>query len=271
MHKVKLFAMGGYNDEMNFPDMPPGPGYGGVGPVEMPVFGGLPKLPSGPQKAVSPKLGQLAKQQMRQQMQLQKASQQAVKQRMQEQKLQEHRLQQMARGTGPYRQNKPTTFSNTTPIAPRPQPLPMPEMPPKDFGEPGAEVGGKRVQSPYMTQGMNSPQRPMPPMPFPKPIGQRFDLPQPKTNMNQGMNQGMNGPMPTPSMGMQPNIQNTLMPMQQGMNQGMNKPMPTPSANKMGMFKKGGSVKAYAKGGSVSASSRGDGCAQRGKTRGKMV
>jgi hypothetical protein len=37
-------------------------------------------------------------------------------------------------------------------------------------------------------------------------------------------------------------------------------------------MKKGGKVKAFAKGGSVSsASSRGDGCAQRGKTRGRMV
>lgn len=36
-------------------------------------------------------------------------------------------------------------------------------------------------------------------------------------------------------------------------------------------YSKGGKVKAYAKGGSVSASSRGDGCAQRGKTRGKVV
>jgi hypothetical protein len=36
-------------------------------------------------------------------------------------------------------------------------------------------------------------------------------------------------------------------------------------------MKKGGGVKAYAKGGSVSASSRGDGCAQRGKTRGRVV
>ena len=34
-------------------------------------------------------------------------------------------------------------------------------------------------------------------------------------------------------------------------------------------MKKGGSVKKYAKGGS--ASKRGDGCAQRGKTRGKFV
>jgi hypothetical protein len=37
-------------------------------------------------------------------------------------------------------------------------------------------------------------------------------------------------------------------------------------------MKKGGKVKAFAKGGKVSsASSRGDGCAQRGKTRGRMV
>lgn len=33
----------------------------------------------------------------------------------------------------------------------------------------------------------------------------------------------------------------------------------------------GGKVKGYAKGGSVAASRRGDGCAQRGKTRGKFV
>lgn len=33
----------------------------------------------------------------------------------------------------------------------------------------------------------------------------------------------------------------------------------------------GASVKAYKKGGSVSASKRADGCAQRGKTRGKMI
>ena len=39
----------------------------------------------------------------------------------------------------------------------------------------------------------------------------------------------------------------------------------------MGAMKKGGMVKKYAKGGSVSASKRADGCAQRGKTRGKMV
>lgn len=37
-------------------------------------------------------------------------------------------------------------------------------------------------------------------------------------------------------------------------------------------YKRGGQVKGYAKGGSVSsASTRADGCAQRGKTRGKMV
>jgi hypothetical protein len=36
-------------------------------------------------------------------------------------------------------------------------------------------------------------------------------------------------------------------------------------------FRKGGKAKAYAKGGSVSsASSRGDGCATKGKTRGKI-
>jgi hypothetical protein len=37
------------------------------------------------------------------------------------------------------------------------------------------------------------------------------------------------------------------------------------------MYKKGGKVKAYAKGGSVSASRRADGCAQRGKTKGRFV
>ena len=37
-------------------------------------------------------------------------------------------------------------------------------------------------------------------------------------------------------------------------------------------MKKGGKVQAYAKGGSVSsASSRGDGCAQRGKTKGRFI
>lgn len=44
-----------------------------------------------------------------------------------------------------------------------------------------------------------------------------------------------------------------------------------PTARMMGM-KKGGAVKKMASGGSVgSASSRGDGCAQRGKTRGRML
>ena len=44
-----------------------------------------------------------------------------------------------------------------------------------------------------------------------------------------------------------------------------------PTARLMGM-KKGGAVKKMASGGSVgSASSRGDGCAQRGKTRGRML
>jgi hypothetical protein len=38
------------------------------------------------------------------------------------------------------------------------------------------------------------------------------------------------------------------------------------------LMKKGGKVKTYAKGGSVSsASSRGDGCAQRGKTKGRFI
>ena len=45
------------------------------------------------------------------------------------------------------------------------------------------------------------------------------------------------------------------------------------AAERLGMdtygMKKGGSIKAYASGGSVS--SRADGCAQRGKTKGKMV
>jgi hypothetical protein len=37
-------------------------------------------------------------------------------------------------------------------------------------------------------------------------------------------------------------------------------------------MKKGGKTKSYAKGGSVSsASARADGCAQRGKTKGRMV
>lgn len=36
-------------------------------------------------------------------------------------------------------------------------------------------------------------------------------------------------------------------------------------------MKKGGRVKKYAKGGAVSASRRGDGCAQRGKTKGRMI
>jgi hypothetical protein len=39
-----------------------------------------------------------------------------------------------------------------------------------------------------------------------------------------------------------------------------------------GVFRKGGGVKKYAKGGSVSsASKRADGCAVKGKTRGKIV
>lgn len=41
---------------------------------------------------------------------------------------------------------------------------------------------------------------------------------------------------------------------------------------KSGQYKKGGAVKTYAKGGSVSsASKRADGCAQRGKTKGRIV
>jgi hypothetical protein len=49
---------------------------------------------------------------------------------------------------------------------------------------------------------------------------------------------------------------------------------PAPKLAGMGAFmKKGGKVKAYAKGGAIksSASARGDGCAQRGKTKGRMV
>ena len=42
------------------------------------------------------------------------------------------------------------------------------------------------------------------------------------------------------------------------------------TSNPMGM-KKGGKVKCMSSGGSSKASSRGDGCAQRGKTRGRMV
>lgn len=47
--------------------------------------------------------------------------------------------------------------------------------------------------------------------------------------------------------------------------------LPEPVRNKMGYKRSGGSVK-YKSGGKVgSASKRADGCAQRGKTRGKMV
>ena len=42
------------------------------------------------------------------------------------------------------------------------------------------------------------------------------------------------------------------------------------TSNPMGM-KKGGKVKCMSSGGSSKASSRGDGCAQRGKTRGRMI
>ena len=45
----------------------------------------------------------------------------------------------------------------------------------------------------------------------------------------------------------------------------------TPESEDTPELKHGGKVKKYASGGSVSASRRGDGCAQRGKTRGKMV
>ena len=255
MHKAKRFAMGGYNDEMNFPDMPPGPGYGGVGLEEMPIYGGPAQLPSGPPKAVSPKMAK----------QLPQTAQQQRQQKQQEMNAQKERARQMIQQRIDLQQKikQQNPSARPTPIAPRPQP--MPQMPPKDFGEPGVEVGGKGMQSPYVSNGtsdlsgfLKSFLKMQPPKAQP---GPGFEPPN---------NVGMNGPMPTPSMGMQPNTQNTLMPMQQGTNQGMNKPMPTPSANKMGMFKKGGSVKAYASGGSVSASRRGDGCAQRGKTRGTM-
>jgi hypothetical protein len=45
----------------------------------------------------------------------------------------------------------------------------------------------------------------------------------------------------------------------------------TPENEDTPELRRGGKVKKYASGGSVSASRRGDGCAQRGKTRGKMV
>jgi len=50
---------------------------------------------------------------------------------------------------------------------------------------------------------------------------------------------------------------------------GTNKPAPTPEKKKAGGMCGGGKTMKMAKGGS--ASSRADGCAQRGKTRGKMV
>lgn len=53
--------------------------------------------------------------------------------------------------------------------------------------------------------------------------------------------------------------------------EGLKKPGMMPGAAKPAGMKHGGAVKKYAKGGSVSsASKRADGCAQRGKTRGKM-
>jgi FKBP-type peptidyl-prolyl cis-trans isomerase len=49
-------------------------------------------------------------------------------------------------------------------------------------------------------------------------------------------------------------------------------PRMSPSMGRMPPFKSGGAVKGYAKGGSVSsASKRADGCAQRGKTKGRMI
>ena len=57
-------------------------------------------------------------------------------------------------------------------------------------------------------------------------------------------------------------------------------PMKRPAPKGGGIFREGmpvpqdidgASVKPYKKGGSVSASKRADGCAQRGKTRGKMI
>ena len=96
--------------------------------------------------------------------------------------------------------------------------------------------------------------------------------PPPMPQYGQGPGQGANQPPPMPQYG--------------GPGQGFGQP---PNAAKVGMFKKGGAVKAkaFAKGGSVkatsmgsvkttkpkmgSASSRGDGIAQRGKTKGRMV
>jgi len=43
-----------------------------------------------------------------------------------------------------------------------------------------------------------------------------------------------------------------------------------PMAQRPSGFKKGGAVKTFKKGGSVSASRRGDGCATKGKTKGKF-
>jgi hypothetical protein len=49
-------------------------------------------------------------------------------------------------------------------------------------------------------------------------------------------------------------------------------PQAQPQTQQTAPFKKGGKVKKMSAGGSASsASKRGDGCAQRGKTRGKMV
>jgi len=44
----------------------------------------------------------------------------------------------------------------------------------------------------------------------------------------------------------------------------------SPMAQRPQGFKKGGAVKTFKKGGSVSASRRGDGCATKGKTKGKI-
>jgi hypothetical protein len=54
-----------------------------------------------------------------------------------------------------------------------------------------------------------------------------------------------------------------LKPVDAEQNPGLSK-LPTEVRNKMGYMKKGGQVKS-------SASKRADGCAQKGKTRGKMV
>ena len=58
-----------------------------------------------------------------------------------------------------------------------------------------------------------------------------------------------------------------LKPVDAEQNPGLSK-LPTEVRNKMGYMKKGGTVKSK---GSTSASKRADGCAARGKTRGRMV